>query len=131
MKVPFSCLLLLLDNLPQFPCLQAAATLWCCGVAISGNRDLRKASCVNLGQVTHFQIQTFLPAGAVVSKISFCLVAENGGNHKVWFQIRIQMVQILWRDFRHGALFCLFVCFILFCFGFTVLSSTNAKKPYN
>lgn len=74
--------------------------------------------CVNLGQVTHFQIQTFLRVGVFIPKILFCLVAENGANHKVWFQIMIQMAQIWWKELGTRAFFFLFFpfLFVLFCF---------------
>lgn len=53
--------------------------------------------CLNLGQVIHFQIQTFLHVGMFVSNVLFCFFAENGAKHKTGFQIMIQMAQIWWK----------------------------------
>lgn len=58
-EVSFSCLTLLLENLPQFPCLQGAATLWCCGVFISKTMGISKGKVL-----CKFRVSPTFPASS-------------------------------------------------------------------
>lgn len=101
-----------------FPWLLAADTLWCCAAAISKTTEISWGKVLqgHLGQDTRFQIQAFLRVKVLASRILFCLIAEKGANHKVWFQIILRRQEGKGSNLVKGSPLSSFSLFFLFLF---------------